>query len=248
MITSGTIPGCGHPTLPHHLDASTLEEARKICEYWVDDAANPRQSSRRGELRAGKNIPEKVSFSLAFLCIGFWAVFVAWYLATRRTTQCYSNDQPWTYGALWYILAVGPTLCKCTLKLALRLHNIELWDAIQTPIQPGSNNSPAQPSLVKTPATVHQASNRRPNFAPTSQFSVNKSRLGFHTRSRIAYLQLTQTSKLSCTSTTRRACLASSGDQLLLSNRPVGAVESVSWCCSYELYGAGRRLVNGHTG
>jgi hypothetical protein len=61
-----------------------MEEAREICEYWVDDAANPRKSSRRGELRAGQNVPDRVNFALAFVCISFWAVVLTWCLVTLQ--------------------------------------------------------------------------------------------------------------------------------------------------------------------
>ncbi|KAF2686878.1 hypothetical protein K458DRAFT_386846 [Lentithecium fluviatile CBS 122367] len=62
-VSSGAIPGCESLSLSQYFEAWTLEAARKICECWQDDESNPRKSSRRGKLRAGKYPSEMMNFA-----------------------------------------------------------------------------------------------------------------------------------------------------------------------------------------
>jgi hypothetical protein len=196
-MTSGAVSGFDRSSQPHHFETVTMHEARHICEYWEDDALNVRKSSRRGKLRGGRYVSETTILALGFFCTVTWVGFVTWYLITLRRTLYYSNSLPWANGALWYLLAAIPTLCKGVLKMGL--NNVELWEPVLDQNELMSSRLLRMPShldegtVPKTATTTEQQEDGDTvNTSSVALFARQPSRNGFHTWGRIAYLQLAQ--------------------------------------------------------
>ena len=176
LLTSGAMPGFDKTAFPHQVVAADLSEARKMCESWQDDYP-ARKVSRLSGLRRNEYAPRWMDWTLMAASLSLWLTFVIYYVVTLHRSFAIAEATPWCYGAVWYLVAAFPLLISAIPRLVL--NNVDLYE-------------PTAVVDAEDPSSAGASEKRKSLAKPSSPqfYEHHKTRHGFHTWRRLAFLQL----------------------------------------------------------
>ena len=129
-LTSASMPGFHAPPLPHQVTCRTREEAEAICQRRpVDGSDNPEARARFSTTRPPESyLSRSIDWILLAFCVVLWAAFVGYYLYNLASVTYLSTDEPWGWGAIWYMVAAAPGVAEGVARVLV--NNVDVYEPV----------------------------------------------------------------------------------------------------------------------